>query len=390
MKLAILSNSPGPNQSQYFAELAKIPGVVLTVFYCARKNAKWQGTDADGTDHDAHFMVNLNPWADTREYLHCNPSALLLAKSKPYDLVLIQGYSYPTAFGTIIACAVLGKPFVFWGEMINRNPRLITAPIKHGIIFPWLRRARAVFTMGKSGVHSFREIGVKSSRIYEIPYSCNLESYLNVQRNRYGSNHRRRKIVVTAQLIKRKRVDIALRAFLFLSGRYQDWDMVICGDGPCRSELETIIPDADKNRVIFKGFVPKKQQPEIYADSDIFLLTSAQDGWGMVVPEAMAVRLPVISSTAVESALILLDDKASGLLVKPNSVDEVIRALEILIGNEEKREHMGMCARAMAKKYDAREIARRSAEILLEIHSHVLAEEDLKGSSKRDKKGEDK
>ena len=88
----------------------------------------------------------------------------------------------------------------------------------------------------------------------------------------------------------------------------------------------------------------------------------------MVVPEAMAAGLPVVSSTAVESAIILLEDQAGGLLIKPNSVDEAIRALEILIRDEEKREHMGKCARAKAEKYDAREIAQRSAEILLEIH----------------------
>ena len=368
MKLAILSNSPGPNQSQYFAELAKIPEVDLTVFYCARKNAKWQGTDADGTDHNAHFMVNLNPWADTRGYLHCNPSAFLLARSGDYDLFIIQGYSYPTALGTILACIAFGKPFVFWGEMINRNPRLISVPIKRGIIWPCLRRAQAVLTMGKSGIQSFREIGVENNRIYEVPYSCNLDNYLTVQRDQAGLNLRRKKIVVTAQLIKRKRVDIALRAFVSLSEQYQDWDMVICGAGPCRDELEAIVPDTKKDRVIFRGFVPKKQQPGVYADSDIFLLTSAQDGWGMVVPEAMAAGLPVVSSTAVESAIILLEDQAGGLLIKPNSVDEAIRALEILIRDEEKREHMGKCARAKAEKYDAREIARRSAEILLEIH----------------------
>ncbi len=371
MKLAVLSNSPGPNQVQYFDELAKIPGIALTVYYCARRNVKWRGTDTYKLNHDAQFMVNLNPWAETRESLHCNPSALSLAIHRQHDLIMIQGYSYPTALAAMLACMIFRKPFVFWGEMINRNPRPITAPVKKFFVWPCFHRAQAILTMGKSGVRSFQEIGIPVERIYEVPYSCNLETYLSVQRTANHSNDRKKRILVVAQLIKRKRVDIALKAFLSLSEQYKDWDMVICGDGPCRDELEKMIRNREKCRVIFKGFVSKDQQPAIYADSDIFLLTSVQDGWGMVVTEAMASGLPVISTYAVESARVLLDDKACGILINPNSVSETIEALELLIKDKAMRTRMGECAREKSKEYDVDRVARDSAKILLGIHQHL-------------------
>lgn len=370
MKLAVLSNSPGPNQAQYFDELAKIPEIDLTVYYCAKRNIKWQGTDICKLSHDARFMVNLNPWAETREYLHCNPSALLLAFLKQYDLIMIQGYSYPTALATMLACVIFKKPFVFWGEMIDRNPRPITVPIKQYIVWPCFYRAQAVLTMGQSGVQSFQKIGVEAKRIYEVPYSCNLEDYLNVQRNLNHSNYRRKRILLIAQLIKRKRVDIALKAFLSLSERYRDWDMVICGDGPCRVELEGMVGTKEKDRVMFKGFVAKEEQPKIYADSDIFLLTSVQDGWGMVITEAMASGLPVVSTYMVASAKALLEDQVGGLLIKPNSVAETIRALETLMEDEESRVYMGKCSREKSRECDSREVARHSAEILLKIYKN--------------------
>ncbi len=371
LRLAILSNSPGPNQSQYFDALAKIADIDISVYYCARRNIKWQGTDVIKFNYNAHFLSNLNPWAETRGYLHCNPSALSFVISKRYDLIMIQGYSYPTALATIIMCIMSRKPFVFWGEMINRNQKIITAPFKRYLTWPCLRQAQAILTMGPSGVQSFREIGVDNERIYEVPYSCDLKNYLNIHRNIRNSSRRRKKILVVSQLIRRKRVDIALKAFLSLADRYQDWDMVICGDGPCRDELEKMVRNREKCRVIFKGFVSKDQQPAIYTDSDIFLLTSVQDGWGMVVTEAMASGLPVISTYAVESARVLLDDKACGILINPNSVSETIEALELLIKDKVMRTRMGKCAREKSKEYDVDRVARDSAKILLGIHQHL-------------------
>lgn len=370
MRLAVLSNSPGPNQVQYFDELAKIAGIELTVYYCARRNIKWRGADTCKLNHDARFMLNLNPWAETRESFHCNPSALLLAILRQHDLVMLQGYSYPTALATMLTCMVLKKPYVFWGEMINRSPRLITVPVKKFLVWPCFHRAQAILTMGRSGVQSFQKIGVPAKRIFEVPYSCNLEPYLSVQRTSNYSTDRRKRILVVAQLIKRKRVDIALKAFLSLAGRYKDWDMVICGDGPCRAELEGIVGTKEKDRVIFKGFVAKEEQPKIYADSDIFLLTSAQDGWGMVITEAMASGLPVISTYAVESARVFLDGQTCGLLINPNSVSETIEALELLMKDKTMRMHMGKCAREKAKEHNVDRVAQNSADILLGIYQN--------------------
>ncbi len=368
MKLAVLSNLPGPNQVQYFDELARMPEIDLTVYYCARRNVKWRGTDTLKLNHDARFMFNLNPWSDTHESLHCNPTALELAVLRRYDLIMIQGYYYPTALAVMLACMVFRKPYVFWGEMINRNSMSIISPVKRLLIWPCFQRARAILTMGISGVRSFQSIGVSHRRIYEVPYSCNLANYLNVQRNPNHFDNRRKRILVIAQLIKRKRVDIALKAFLSLSEQYKDWDMVVCGDGPCRAKLEAMVSSQEKDRVFFKGFVAKEEQPKIYADSDIFLLTSAQDGWGMVIPEAMASGLPVISTYAVESARVLLDGQTCGLLINPNSVSETKEALELLMKDETMRIRMGKCAREKSKEHNVVMVARNSANILLGIY----------------------
>lgn len=363
MELTVISNAPGPNQSQFFEVLGRQAGIELTVYYSARTNAKWRGSEPRELGYRAEFMRNLNPWPDSRAYLHCNPQALpAVARSR--GLVLIQGYSYPTALASLWFCAASRLPFIFWGEMINRNPTGKTLPLKRGLVWPALRRAEAVLTMGPRGIASYQAIGVPRSRIHEVPYSCDLRPYLGVPEEMRQNAGRRKKIVVTAQLIRRKRIDIAIQAFLAIAHKEHNWDLVISGDGPCRTDLEKLVPPSMSERVAFLGFVPKGRQADLYADADIFLLPSAEDGWGMVVPEAMAAGLPIVSTTAVESAATLLEDQSAGFLIPPDDVPVTARTLKTLMEDAGLRLRMGRAARDKANSHDATEMGAKCAAIL--------------------------
>jgi L-malate glycosyltransferase len=143
----------------------------------------------------------------------------------------------------------------------------------------------------------------------------------------------------------------------------------ICGDGPLRKKLEEKIPREYRNRVQFLGFVTKENQPDMYSESDIFLLTSRQDGWGMVIPEAMATGLPVICTSAVESAKEMLVNRDCGILIEPENKQLLTDALESLMKEDEIRKKMSLNARKKAVEYSSEKIAHRCANILREVQS---------------------
>ena len=72
--------------------------------------------------------------------------------------------------------------------------------------------------------------------------------------------------------------------------------LFIIGDGPLKEELESYINENNLSNIIFAGFVNYVDLPIYYKASDIFIIPTLQDNWSLVVPEAMACELPIMSS----------------------------------------------------------------------------------------------
>jgi glycosyltransferase involved in cell wall biosynthesis len=86
--------------------------------------------------------------------------------------------------------------------------------------------------------------------------------------------------------------------------------------------------------------VPHELLPFYYGAADLCALLSYYESFGMVALEAMACERPVVASRVggLES---LVTDNRTGLLVRPGSVDDCFRALDILLGNPEFRDDAG-------------------------------------------------
>lgn len=101
--------------------------------------------------------------------------------------------------------------------------------------------------------------------------------------------HNRPYIIMVGRLCKQKRQDIGIK--LFHEGSFsKTHDLIILGEGPWRAKLEDL---ADEN-VILKGY-----QSNVYewiANADMLLSTSATEGFGMVLVEALSLKVPVVSS----------------------------------------------------------------------------------------------
>lgn len=360
-----LSNSPGPNQSQFFEELSKIKNIDLEVLYCSNRYKKWKGTDNKTIKYKYKFLNNLNLLSYYTQIFNANPGIIREVLYGKYDIFIIQGYFYPTA---IIALGLLKRTkrkYLFWGEMINRDQTRLKNAIKNKLLYSYLRSATAIFTMGEKGKESYISVGVDKKNIYDLPYCNDLSMYFGIP---YRKNVKGKKTILTvSQLIERKRVDIIIESFTKIAEKYSDWQLWIAGDGPLMQKLKNLVKPELRKRIIFKGFVPKDLQKELYINSDIFVLASKQDGWGMVVQEAMASGKPVICTKNVESGKELIKNDVGGILIEGESIYEMTNALELLVANEDIREKKAKEARKIAKNYDATIVSNNFNNILLKI-----------------------
>ena len=98
--------------------------------------------------------------------------------------------------------------------------------------------------------------------------------------------------------------------------------------------LDKLIEKYDlSHAVLFTGFVPDNELPAYYTFSDVFIMPSSGEGFGISFIEAMYYGLPVIAGNLDGSVDALCNGKL-GLLVNPHNVQEIILALKKVIGNK--------------------------------------------------------
>ncbi len=117
-----------------------------------------------------------------------------------------------------------------------------------------------------------------------------------------------------------------------------------------------------KDRLIFKTDLTREIY-KYFAASDIFLFPTLYEPFGLVILEAMASGLPVITSKSA-GASELIDDRVDGLLLdRPDDMGDIAKKIEHLVHNKKARKKIGEMARKKAEKYSWE----RTAETMLSV-----------------------
>lgn len=120
-----------------------------------------------------------------------------------------------------------------------------------------------------------------------------------------------------------------------------------------------------KDRIIFTGFVESINS--YFAASDIFVFPTTYEPFGLVITEAMASGLPVITSKTAGAAELMTDGHDGLLLNAPHDAGEISDRINLLVEDEALRKRMGKNARTTAEKYSWDENARRTFAVYQEI-----------------------
>ena len=132
----------------------------------------------------------------------------------------------------------------------------------------------------------------------------------------------------------------------------------IVGEGPRECALRQAVHDQGVEGLAqFRPRTSQDDLPDVYRGADVFAMTSRSEGIPVVLMEAMACGLPVVS-TDVGGVPEIVDDERSGLLVPPGDVSAVARVLDCLAGDPARRVEMGRAGREIVlRSFDARKNA---------------------------------
>lgn len=172
-------------------------------------------------------------------------------------------------------------------------------------------------------------------------------------------------VTTVANLRTEKAYDVLLPAARQVLDRHPDVVFLAVGHGPRRAELEDLhrrLGLGDRFR--FLGF--RKDAVRLMGASDVFALSSRQEGLPVAFMEATALGLPVVS-TAVGGLPDFVDDGTTGLLVRPEDAGQLATALGRLVEDPELRARLAEGSAKLADTFDARTAVRRQEQVYEEL-----------------------
>ena len=157
------------------------------------------------------------------------------------------------------------------------------------------------------------------------------------------SNKKKELLFVGRMSFAEKRPDLLLRAWTKLQAAFPEWSLRFVGDGDYLPKLKKLAGMLGADRVRFEGFC---NPDPYYRDASIFCMTSAYEGFGMVLVEAAAFGCVPVAFDSFAAVRDIIDDGENGALVPAFDLDAYAETLARLMRDDVLRERLAKNALA--------------------------------------------
>lgn len=360
-KVLFLTNIPSPYRVKFFDELASYCDV--TVFLTEpqegyeNRNASWyiQG-EGKFTLVNPHKRIAL-------------PGGQVLCPEviswlrKPFDYIVIHGYAYPTFILAETWLKLHRHPFFM---EVDGGMTVPESGLKRGIKTALIQGAERYFSTGAVTDAFLMHYGAQKERLLFYPFSSLkreniLESIVSAEekaslRRELGIAEEK-VVLAVGQFIHRKGFDVLLRA----ASRLMPGTGIYFVGGEPTEEYRALAQSAGCTGIHFVSFVNQQTLEKYYKAADVFALPTREDIWGLVINEAMAYGLPVVTTDRCVAGMELIRDGENGYIVPVEEEALLAQRLnEVLSGDTEA---MGAKALEAIRPYTIEEMARIHADV---------------------------
>ena len=206
------------------------------------------------------------------------------------------------------------------------------------------RRASGVVALTEDALAYFPE--AVRRRGYVIPNPVSMDDY-----SLSAPSPERSKIVLAmGRLSYEKGFDQLLHAFTIVAEKHAGWTLAVWGEGPLRSVLEELRDQLGlRGRVLFPGWTADPFGEMRRAG--LFVLSSRYEGFGMVLAEAMACGVAVVSFDCPSGPSEIIRHGVDGLLVPRDDVVALAGAMDRLLSDEGERKRLGARAVEVTSRF---------------------------------------
>lgn len=167
-----------------------------------------------------------------------------------------------------------------------------------------------------------------------------------------------KRVIAVGRYVYQKGFDLLLQAWAKIEKQFPDWELAIFGDGnsePYKQQMEEL--GIDSSRCHLNG--PTADIQKEYVNSSVFAFSSRFEGFGMVLVEAMACGLPVVSFACPCGPKDIIKDGEDGLLVENGNVEAFAGSLSQLMQNPSLCQSMATAGKTNVQRFYMDQIAMR-------------------------------
>jgi glycosyltransferase involved in cell wall biosynthesis len=375
-RVALLTEIIAPYRVEPFNLLAAQPGVQLEVLFFAKTEDRrsWRvpterirfpyrvlGGLSVGRMYQG-AMLFLNPGVVTR-----------LLRLRPH-VVVCGGWHHPTLWLGLLAARLCGARVLVWSESTaadSRVPHRAKDALKRWMV----ARADGFVVPGAPQRDYLLSMGAPADRVWVAPNAVDNGHFAagaalrETVRGELGLSGT--VVVFVGRLLDEKGVPELLDAAAALRG--SGATVLVVGDGPDAGRYRREAAERGLHNVVFAGFRDQDELPGLYSAADVFVFPTRSDPWGLVLNEAMAAGLPVVSSDAAGATRDLVRPGENGFVYPSGDGDALRDALLALVGDEALRARMGRRSREIVSAFTPAAMAGALAEAALRVRKGAPA-----------------
>jgi len=262
------------------------------------------------------------------------------------DPQIVHAQSVLVGLYGVLAKWILNKPFVVWGQGYDFQ----STKRRSAIV---LKHADAVIALSGDMKRELQHLWPRN--VFIIPNGIRLQAFEKISRAAARRDLDIGEMVKIVLFVGRldpiKGLKYLIEAMPAIKEVEPEVRLLLVGDGPERRELERLANKLGLSEcVIFVGRVSEDRVPTYMVASDVFVLPSLSEGFGIVNLEAMAAGLPIVA-TSVGGVPSLVAEGINGFLVDPGNAAQIASRVSLLLGDPRLRHFMSTNNQEKVQRY---------------------------------------
>lgn len=305
------------------------------------------------------------------------PEIWQIIRSNNYDALIINGHNYLAYQIALIAAMTKNIPvFMRCDAQSNLERSGLRSLLRKPVMSLYYKFFSGFLAIGSANSEYYQALGVSLEKIHLARYAIDnarfsADAQMTVAertevRKKLGVEDGRPIILYCGKFLQRKCPDDLVKACIHLADQGLIFHLAMAGSGEMKEELEALCRRSQSLSCSFPGFFNQTEIPRLLAASDLFVLPSRSEPWGLALNEAMAVGLPVVSTYEVGASRDLIKPSVNGGVFKAGDIADLERILTRFISDDAYRASAGQESKKIIEAWSYQSCAQSIRDVFVQ------------------------